>query len=71
MAQQGAVGPPAKPDGSDAHRVLDARALNGETPTWCPERKRLFWVDLREPALHEFDPATGQDETWAMPAWIG
>ncbi len=28
-------------------------------------------MDLREPALHEFDPATGRDETWAMPAFGG
>ncbi len=51
--------------------VLPARALNGETPTWCPDRRRLFWVDIREPALHAFDPATGRDENWVMPAWIG
>ena len=31
----------------------------------------LFWVDIRAPALHLFDPATGRDESWHMPAWIG
>lgn len=57
---------------ADAVRtVLPTRALNGETPTWCPDRRRLFWVDIREPALHAFDPATGQDQRWTMPAWIG
>lgn len=56
---------------STVRTVLAARALNGETPTWCPDRRRLFWVDIREPALHAFDPATGQDERWVMPAWIG
>lgn len=71
MAQQETAGPPAGPEGSGVARVLDARALNGESPTWCPERRRLFWVDMREPSLHEFDPATGRDESWVMPAWIG
>ncbi|MBV9785172.1 MAG: SMP-30/gluconolactonase/LRE family protein [Acidisphaera sp.] len=56
---------------SDFRLVLRAQALNGETPVWCAARRRLFWIDLREPSLHEFDPATGADESWHMPAWIG
>jgi sugar lactone lactonase YvrE len=52
-------------------RVLTAGALNGEGPSWCSERGRLFWIDVRAATLHLFDPATGQDECWAMPAWIG
>ena len=51
--------------------VLAAQALNGERPAWDAARKRLFWVDVREPALHEFDPVTGTDRHWTMPAWIG
>lgn len=51
--------------------VLRAGALNGETPLWCPRRRRLFWVDIRAFALHAFDPATGTDEQWEMPAWPG
>ena len=51
--------------------VLPAKALNGERPAWHPGLKRLFWADIREPALHSFDPATGADRSWEMPAWIG
>ncbi|MDQ2804872.1 MAG: SMP-30/gluconolactonase/LRE family protein [Pseudomonadota bacterium] len=51
--------------------VLDARALNGESPVWDAPRRRLWWVDIREPALHEFDPATGADQSWELPAWVG
>lgn len=51
--------------------VLPAQALNGERPAWDADRRRLFWVDIREPALHEFDPVTGTDRHWEMPAWIG
>ena len=51
--------------------VLRPRALNGERPAWDASRRLLFWVDLREPALHAFDPATGRDRHWEMPAWIG
>jgi sugar lactone lactonase YvrE len=55
----------------DIECVLRAGALNGERPAWDAQRQRLFWVDLREPALHAFDPATGRDRHWEMPAWIG
>ncbi len=51
--------------------VVPACALNGESPGWNPFFKKLFWVDIRGPALHAFDPATGKDECWEMPAWIG
>ena len=55
----------------DVACVLRPQALNGERPGWDAERQLLFWVDLREPALHAFDPATGGDRHWEMPAWIG
>jgi SMP-30/Gluconolactonase/LRE-like region len=55
---------------SDVRCVLPARALNGESPVWDERRQRLFWVDIREPALHAF-PSTGLDRRWEMPAWIG
>jgi len=58
-------------NGQDVRCVLECRALNGERPAWDAARRRLYWVDIREPALHEFDPATGRDRSWEMPAWIG
>ncbi len=51
--------------------VLRAGALNGERPGWDDRRQKLFWVDIREPALHLFDPASGEDTAWELPAWIG
>ena len=51
--------------------VLRAGALNGERPGWDERRQKLFWVDIREPALHLLDPATGEDTGWELPAWIG
>ncbi len=51
--------------------VLAAHALNGESPVWDGRRQRLFWVDIRAPALHEFDPATSAGRRWDMPSWIG
>ncbi|MGI8569873.1 MAG: SMP-30/gluconolactonase/LRE family protein [Methylocella sp.] len=51
--------------------VLDARATTGETPTWCEREQALYWIDVEEPALHRFDPATGEDVRWPLADEIG
>jgi len=51
--------------------VADAHALNGECPQWDEARQRLYWVDMRAPALHAHEPASGVSLCWEMPAWIG
>ncbi len=56
---------------SEVRCVLKAQALNAEGPVWDERTGRLYWVCLREPALHAFDPKTGKDTAWKMPAWCG
>lgn len=51
--------------------VLQAGASTGECPIWSETEARLYWIDVQEPALHRFDPATGHDEHWTLPADIG
>ena len=51
--------------------MLQRPSITGESPVWCERTARLYWVDVQQPALHRFDPATGLDESWTMPAWIG
>ena len=51
--------------------VLRANALLGEVPVWSGREQRLYWVDIRAPALHRFDPVTGHDQSWPMPEPIG
>ncbi len=51
--------------------VLKAEAITGECTIWSETEARLYWVDIQEPALHRFDPATGQDEHWELPTWVG
>ena len=55
----------------DVELALDARAELGECPVWCEREQVLYWIDIREPALHRYDPATDQDQSWRMPAEIG
>jgi sugar lactone lactonase YvrE len=51
--------------------VLDARALNGECPTWSADEGVLYWCDTFAGKLHRYDPHTNADEEWTMPAWTG
>jgi sugar lactone lactonase YvrE len=51
--------------------VLAVPALLGESPVWCHESRVLYWVDIKEPAIHRLDPATGACRTWPMPEDVG
>lgn len=54
-----------------ADLVLDVRTVNGESPSWDDARQLLWFVDMRGPALHSFDPASRSHLSWDMPAWLG
>ena len=54
-----------------AEVALPLHAVNGERPGWDERRGLLYFVDMRAPALHAFDPASGRHDWWAMPDWIG
>jgi len=41
--------------------ILDARARLGEGPIWDATTQTLFWVDVYNHRVHQFDPATGQN----------
>jgi sugar lactone lactonase YvrE len=51
--------------------VLAASALLGESPVWCQLERVLYWVDIKRPSVHRFDPATGASKTWSMPEDVG
>src|SRR3712207_1094717 len=54
-------------------RFYDAvpRARLGESPVWDEASGRLWWVDVRAPALHRTDPAGGATEAWSLPEPVG
>ena len=51
--------------------VLDVKASLGECPVWSVAEQALYWVDINAPTLNRFDPATGTNIAWPMPASIG
>jgi sugar lactone lactonase YvrE len=46
-------------------------ATIGESPTWVPNEKVLYWIDVKKPALYRYDPMTGGQRAWPMPSDIG
>ena len=51
--------------------ALAADAVLGESPVWSPTRQRLLWVDTEGRWLHAFDPASGHNQSTAMPDVVG
>ncbi len=43
------------------HNILDARARLGECPVWDATTQTVFWVDVYNHRVHQYNPATGRD----------
>lgn len=41
--------------------ILTVRARLGERPCWAAQTQRLYWVDIYNHRVHQFDPVTGSD----------
>jgi sugar lactone lactonase YvrE len=44
----------------DIDCVVQSADILGEVPLWCGRTRRLWWIDVRRPALQSYDPATGK-----------
>jgi L-arabinonolactonase len=51
--------------------VLDARSELGEGTLWDPREQVLWWVDIWGRVIHRFDPATGKDDVFETPEYVG
>ena len=51
--------------------VIDAHATNGESPLWVAHERALYWIDVKAPALHRYEPATGATRTWQVTSDLG
>ncbi|GAB4461164.1 MAG: SMP-30/gluconolactonase/LRE family protein [Elainellaceae cyanobacterium] len=49
------------PTATAVQNVLNARARLGECPLWDGAAQLLYWVDVYNHRVHQFDPATGRD----------
>jgi sugar lactone lactonase YvrE len=53
------------------NRVLDIKAGLGEGVLWSVEEQALFWLDGHIPTLNRFDPKSGKNSAWPLPAHPG
>ncbi len=51
--------------------IIETGAILGESPVWSPRDKALYWIDIKAPAIHRFDPATRRDQSWPVAQEIG
>ncbi len=51
--------------------IIETGAILGESPVWSPRDKVLYWIDIKAPAIHRFDPATRTDHSWPVDQEIG
>jgi sugar lactone lactonase YvrE len=49
------------------HCAVRAEEQLGETPLWCERTQRLWWIDIEQPKLQSFDPASGAHDIIEMP----
>lgn len=48
------------------HCVVQTPAILGESVLWHPVDKKIYWLDLKAPALHIYDPATKAADVWPL-----
>jgi L-arabinonolactonase len=51
--------------------VVDSRSLLGESTYWDHKERVLWWIDIWGPTIHRYDPATGKDDQWTAPEYLG
>jgi sugar lactone lactonase YvrE len=51
--------------------VLEARARLGEGPIWNSTQKLLYWVDIYNHRVHQFNPATGDNSFFDVGDVVG
>lgn len=51
--------------------IADYDCDTGEGPLWHPMEKRLYWLDITNPRMFWYDPATGQHEQFDVGRQVG
>lgn len=55
----------------EARPAASVGAMLGEGPVWVERDAALWFVDIKAPRVHRFDPASGRLDAWAAPAEVG
>lgn len=52
-------------------RVTQTTDILGECPLWHEAEQALYWIDIRQPAVQRWHPATDAIRYWPMPDLVG
>ncbi len=55
----------------DVTIAYPAQAALGECPLWCPETRRLYWVDIEAPSINCLNPESGENDILPMDENVG
>jgi sugar lactone lactonase YvrE len=50
--------------------AVQGRDTLGEVPLWCTRTKRLWWLDVRKPALQSYDPVSHAHDVFPIPGKV-
>lgn len=56
---------------TEVNCVVEDAEILGESPVWSTGEQALYWVDVRAPEIHRYDPASDAHKVWDMPEQIG
>jgi xylono-1,5-lactonase len=56
---------------SEVECVWPVGAVLGEGPFWSATEQVLWFVDIKAPAIHRFNPASGEKRSWKAPDRVG
>jgi sugar lactone lactonase YvrE len=51
--------------------VWPVEAVLGEGPVWSAAERAVWFVDIKAPAIHRYEPATGARRSWPAPDRVG
>lgn len=51
--------------------LWDVGCTLGEGPVWVAREAALYFVDIEAPAVHRYDPVTGERFSWTPPCRVG
>lgn len=51
--------------------IWPARAILGESPVWSQRDQALWWVDIKAPALHRYEPVSNTRTSWRTDEPVG
>ncbi|HVL58143.1 MAG TPA: SMP-30/gluconolactonase/LRE family protein [Burkholderiaceae bacterium] len=51
--------------------VVDSRNIVGESPVWSARDEALYWVDIPQGLICRWQPRTGEQRSWRVPAAVG